>query len=50
MEPAAVKLGLKLQSLAIADVNDIDAKLRAAAQAGAQAVVTMDDPMIQSQR
>jgi putative tryptophan/tyrosine transport system substrate-binding protein len=28
MEPAAVKLGLKLQSLAIADVNDIDASMQ----------------------
>jgi putative ABC transport system substrate-binding protein len=50
MEPAAAKLGLKLQSLAISDVSDIDAALRTAVQANAQAIVTMEDPMIQSQR
>src|SRR5262249_37131175 len=50
MEPAALKLGLKLQSLAIREVSDIDAALQAAAQASAQAIVAMEDPMIQSQR
>ncbi|HXZ21425.1 MAG TPA: ABC transporter substrate-binding protein [Pseudolabrys sp.] len=50
MEPAAAKLGLRLQSLAIRDVNDINAALHSAAQASAQAIVTMEDPMIQSQR
>jgi putative ABC transport system substrate-binding protein len=50
MEPAAAKLGLKLQSLAISDVSDIGAALRTAVQANAQAIVTMEDPMIQSQR
>jgi putative tryptophan/tyrosine transport system substrate-binding protein len=50
MEPAAAKLGLALQSLALKTADDIDGALRAAVQANAQAIITMDDPLIQSQR
>jgi len=50
MEPAAATLGLVLQSLAVQNAGDIDAALRTATKAKAHAIVTMDDPMIQSQR
>jgi putative ABC transport system substrate-binding protein len=50
MESAAVNLGLMLQSLAVRTTGDIETALRAAKEASAQAVLTMDDPMIQSQR
>jgi putative tryptophan/tyrosine transport system substrate-binding protein len=50
MMPAAVKLGLVPQSLAVQNANDIDAALRAAVTANVQAIVTMDDPLIESQR
>jgi putative tryptophan/tyrosine transport system substrate-binding protein len=50
MIPAAVKLGLVPQSLAVQNANDIDAALRTAVTANAQAIVTMDDPLIQSLR
>lgn len=48
MEPAAATLGLVLQSLTVRTVSDIDAALRGATEA--QAIVTMDDPMILSAR
>ena len=50
MEPAGVKLGIALQSMPVRTADEIAAALRAAAQGGAQAIVTMDDPMIQSRR
>jgi putative ABC transport system substrate-binding protein len=50
MEPAAAKLGLALQSLALKTADEIDSALHAALQANAQAIITMDDPLIQSQR
>jgi putative tryptophan/tyrosine transport system substrate-binding protein len=50
MEPAAAALGLVLQSLAVQAANDIDAALRSAVEANAQAIITMDDPIILSQR
>jgi putative ABC transport system substrate-binding protein len=50
MLPAAVKLGLVPQSVAVQTANDIDAALRAAVAANAQAIITMDDPLIESQR
>jgi putative ABC transport system substrate-binding protein len=50
MEPAAAKFGLTLQSLALKTADDIDGALHAAVQANAQAIITMDDPLIQSQR
>jgi putative ABC transport system substrate-binding protein len=50
MDPAAAKLGLVLQSLAVKNVKEIDAALRAAAKASSQAIITMDDPLIVSER
>jgi putative ABC transport system substrate-binding protein len=50
MEPAALKLGIKLQSFPIQAAEEIDAALRAATRSNAQAIVTMDDPIIQSHR
>ena len=50
MEPAAAILGITLQSLPIRNGDEIDAGFRAAVQANAQAVVTMDDPFILSHR
>jgi putative ABC transport system substrate-binding protein len=50
LEPAAPLLGISLQSLPVLNVDQIDAALRAAEQANAQAVVVMEDPMIQSNR
>jgi putative ABC transport system substrate-binding protein len=50
MEPAAAKLGITLQSLAVHSNSDMDTALHAAAQINTQAIVTMDDPLIQSQR
>jgi putative ABC transport system substrate-binding protein len=50
MERATPELGIVLQSLAIRNVGEIDGGLQAALQANAQAIVTMDDPVIQSQR
>jgi putative ABC transport system substrate-binding protein len=50
MELAAPALGIVLQSLPIRNANEIDASLSAAMQANAQAIITMDDPLVQSQR
>lgn len=50
MEPTALKLGIKLQSIPIQAAEEIDAALRAATRSNAQAIVTMDDPIIQSHR
>jgi putative tryptophan/tyrosine transport system substrate-binding protein len=50
MMPAAVKLGLVPQSLAVQTTNDIDTALYAAVTEKAQALITMDDPLIESQR
>jgi putative ABC transport system substrate-binding protein len=50
MEPAAAVLGITLQSFPIRNGEEIDAAFKAAVQANAQAVVTMDDPFIQSHR
>jgi len=50
MEVAAAALGIVLQSLPIGNANGLDAALQAAGQAQNQAVVTMDDPLIQSHR
>ena len=48
--PAAAKLGLAFQSLAVKTNGDIDGALAAAAKANVQAIITMDDPLIQSAR
>ena len=50
MEFAAPMLGITLQSLPIRNVDEIAESLRLAIQSDAQALVTMDDPLIQSQR
>lgn len=50
MELAAPTLGIMLQSLPNSNANDIDKGLAAAVQADAQIIVTMDDPLLQSQR
>jgi putative ABC transport system substrate-binding protein len=50
LTPAALKLGLVLQSLPIQNPDQIDAAFQAITQADAQAVMTMDDPMIQLRR
>jgi putative tryptophan/tyrosine transport system substrate-binding protein len=47
LEPAASKLALALQSLPIVKPDEIDAAFQAAQRASAQAILTMDDPMIQ---
>ena len=48
MEAAGPKLGIALQSMAVRTLDDIAEALRAVGTA--QALVTMDDPMIQSRR
>ncbi len=50
MQPAAAKLAIALQSTPVKTTDDIAAALRAAEQEAAQAIVTMEDPMIQSRR
>jgi ABC-type uncharacterized transport system substrate-binding protein len=50
MELAAPAVGIVLQSLPIHRADEIDAALQSAIQANAQAIVTMDDPLVQSQR
>jgi putative ABC transport system substrate-binding protein len=50
LEPAAQKLGLALQSIPILRPDEIEAAFQAATNAAAQAIVTMDDPMIQLRR
>jgi ABC-type uncharacterized transport system substrate-binding protein len=46
METAAPVLGLRLLSVPVHDAGELDAGLQAAVQAGAQAIVTMDDQLI----
>ena len=48
--PAAPKLGIELLSHPVTRPDEIDAALRAAVQAKAQALMVMEDPMIQSNR
>ena len=50
MERAAPKLGIVLQSLPIVTANEIEGGLRAAAEANAEAIVTMEGPMVESAR
>ncbi len=50
MELAVPVLGMDLQSIPVRNVEEIEAGLRAAMQAGAQAIVTMEDPLIQASR
>jgi putative ABC transport system substrate-binding protein len=48
--PAAPKLGMELLSHPVTRPDEIDDALQAAAQANAQALLVMEDPMIQSNR
>src|SRR5207248_1430566 len=50
MEEAAPVLDIVLQSFPVRNADEITESLRAAIQANAHAIVTMDDPLIQSQR
>jgi putative ABC transport system substrate-binding protein len=50
MEEAAPVLDIVLQSFPVRNADEINESLRAAMQANAHAIVTMDDPLIQSQR
>jgi putative ABC transport system substrate-binding protein len=50
MELSAPALGLAIQSLPMRDAGELDAGFRAVKEANAQALVTMDDPLVQSQR
>jgi putative ABC transport system substrate-binding protein len=50
MDSAAPKLGLVLQSLAVKNAKDIDEALRTVPKASSQAIITMDDPLIVSER
>jgi putative ABC transport system substrate-binding protein len=46
METATPVLGLRLDSVPVRDVGELDAGLQIALQTGAQAIVTMDDQLI----
>jgi putative ABC transport system substrate-binding protein len=50
MEAAAPVLGIALLSLPITTTSEVEPALRAAAEGKAQAIVTMEDPMIQAAR
>jgi ABC-type uncharacterized transport system substrate-binding protein len=50
MDAAAPKLGIVLQQLPMRSATELDANLRAAVEAGAQAIITMEDPMVESNR
>jgi putative tryptophan/tyrosine transport system substrate-binding protein len=50
MERAVSAMGIVLQSLPISNANQLEPALRAVAQENSQAIVTMDDPLVQSQR
>jgi putative ABC transport system substrate-binding protein len=48
--PAAPRMGIRLQTLPLVKPEDIDPALQAALDAAAEAIVVMEDPMIQSAR
>jgi putative tryptophan/tyrosine transport system substrate-binding protein len=50
LRPAAPKLGIELLSYPVTKSIEIDGALQAAVQANAQALLVMEDPMIQSNR
>jgi putative tryptophan/tyrosine transport system substrate-binding protein len=50
MDIAAPKLGIALQQLPLRSADELDAALGATVEGRAQAIITMDDPMIQSLR
>jgi putative ABC transport system substrate-binding protein len=50
MDAAAPMLGVELQQLPLQSASEFDAKLQAVIEGGAQAIVTMEDPMVESAR
>jgi putative ABC transport system substrate-binding protein len=50
MAIAGPKLGIELQQLPMTTAGELDAKLRAVIDGKAQAIITMEDPMVQSLR
>jgi ABC-type uncharacterized transport system substrate-binding protein len=50
MELSAPTLGIAVQSIPMRDAGEFDGGFQAAKQSNAQALVTMDDPLVQSQR
>ena len=50
MELVAPRLGLVLQSLPIRNADEVETAFQAAIQGNAEGIVTMDDPLVQSQR
>lgn len=50
LEPTAPSFGIALQSLPVVNEDEIGTALRAAEEANAQAIIVMEDPMIQSNR
>jgi putative tryptophan/tyrosine transport system substrate-binding protein len=50
MDAAAPALGIELQQLPLQSASEFDAKLQAVLEGGAQAIVTMEDPMVESAR
>jgi putative tryptophan/tyrosine transport system substrate-binding protein len=50
MTQAASMLGIELQSLPIRNSDDIDPGFRSLVQANAQAIISLDDPLVQSNR
>jgi putative ABC transport system substrate-binding protein len=50
MEQAVPAMGIVLQSHPMLNASELDGALQAVGQERAQAIVTMDDPLVQSQR
>ena len=50
MDAATPKLGIVLQQLPMQSATELDANLRTAVEGGAQAIITMEDPMVESNR
>jgi putative ABC transport system substrate-binding protein len=50
MDAAAPALSVELQQLPVQSASEFDAKLQAAVEGRAQAIVTMEDPMVESAR
>src|SRR6476469_6464889 len=50
MDAAAPKLGIVFQHLPMRSAIELDSNPRAAVEAGAQAIITMEDPMVESNR
>ena len=48
MDAAAPALGVELQQLPLRSATELDEKLKAVVEGGAQAIVTMEDPMVES--